>query len=104
MSRAGLYGTLGHAAKLVAAMTNVVQLRPVVHPIGQGVATTAARDATAIAGLLTGMIDRVESLGAQIAVLDRAPLQIERIVQSLLDAATALEQAVDALLDGDEGR
>ena len=88
------------SAKLAAAMTNVVQLRPAVRAGDQSVTTTAARDATALVGLLTGMIEQVEGAGAQVALLDRPGLQIERTIQALLDAATALEQATDALLDG----
>ena len=89
---------------MAAAMTNVVQLRPGVGPGDQSVVTTAARDATALDGLLAGMIERIESAGAQVAVLDRPPLLIERTIQALLDATMALEQAADALLDGDENR
>lgn len=85
-------------------MTNVVPLRPGFRLGDQAVTTTAARDATAIVGLLSAMIERIESAGAQVAVLNRPPLQIERTVQALLDATTALEQAADVLLDGDEDR
>jgi|1185.fasta_scaffold442777_2 hypothetical protein len=98
-----LYRSGRRSAKLTA-MTNVVQLRPGVWPSDQSLVTTAARDATPLVGLLIGMIERVEGVGAQAALLDRPPLQIERIVQALLDAATALEQATDALLDGDDDR
>jgi hypothetical protein len=99
-----LYRCSGRPVKLAAAMTNVVQLRPGVGSGDQSMTMTAARDATALVGLLSGMIERIESAGAQIVVLDRPPLQIERTIQALLDATTALEQAVDALLDGDEDR
>ena len=99
-----LYRCSGRPVKLAAAMTNVVQLRPGVGSGDQSVTMTPARDATALAGLLAGMIERIESAGAQIVVLDRPPFQIERTIQALLDATTALEQATDALLDGDEDR
>lgn len=89
-------------AKLALAMTNVVQLRPAVQPGDRAVTTTASRDATAVVGLLAAMIERIESAGARIVVLDRPPLQIERAVQALLDASTALEQAADALLDDED--
>lgn len=99
-----LFRHRGRSVKLAAAMTNVVQLRPGVGLGDQSVTTTAARDATAIVGLLTGMIERIESAGAQVAVLDRPPLQIERTIQALLDATTSLEHAADALLHGAEDR
>jgi hypothetical protein len=104
MARMRLFRRSGRPVKLAAAMTNVVQLRPGVGSGDQSVTMTAARDATALVGLLAGMIERIESAGAQIAVLDRPPFQIERTIQALLDATTALEQAADALLDGDEDR
>lgn len=47
------------------------------------------------------MIERIEIAGAQVALLDRPALQIERAIQALLDAATALEQAAGALRDGE---
>ncbi len=104
MGRMRLYRRSGRPVKLAAAMTNVVQLRPSVGPGDQSVTTIAARGATAIVGLLTGIIERIEIAGAQVAVLDWPPLQIERAIQALLDATTSLEHAADALLDGDEDR
>ena len=92
----------GRSGKLAAAMTNVVPLRPGAWPDGLGVTTTAARDATALVGRLACLVDQIESAGAQVALLDRPALQIERAIQMLFDAATALEQATDVLIEGDE--
>ena len=96
MGRLRLYRFGGRSARLATAMTNVVELRP-----GRPGDPTAValRDDAVLFGLLTGMIERIEGFGAQVTLLDRSPLQIERTVQALLDAATALEQAADALAD-----
>jgi len=96
MGRARPYRFGRRSAKLATAMTNVVEMRP-----GRPGGPTAAalRDDAVLFGLLTGMIERIEGFGAQVTLLDRSPLQIERTVQALLDAATALEQAADALAD-----
>jgi hypothetical protein len=83
-------------------MTNVVELRP--GRPGDPTAAAALRSDAVLVGLLNGMIERIEGVGAQVALLNRSPLQIERTVQALLDAATALEQAADMLTDGRESR
>ncbi len=81
-------------------MTNVIPLRPV-RPTPGGAAPDGAPDPASLPGLLSGMIERIEIAGAQVALLDRPALQIERTIQALLDAATALEQAAGALRDGE---
>lgn len=83
-------------------MTNVVELRP--GRPGDPTAAAALLNDAVLVGLLTGLIERIEGVGAQVTLLDRSPLQIERTVQALLDAATALEQAADVLTDGGEIR
>jgi len=102
MGRRRLYRFGGRSARLATAMTNVVELRPG-HP-GDPTAAAALRSDAVLVGLLNGMIERIEGVGAQVALLNRSPLQIERTVQALLDAATALEQAADMLTDGREIR
>ena len=102
MGRARLYRRGGRSARLAAAMTNVVPLRPGAWPDGQGVTTTAARDATALVGLLTCLTEQIEGAGARVALLDRPALQIERVIQALFDATSALEQATDVLVESED--
>ena len=89
-------------AESARIMTNVIPLRPRRPAPEPDVVTAAPWDRTALVGALACMIEQVEIAGAQVAVLDRPALQVERIIQFLMDATTSLECAVDALVDGYE--
>lgn len=56
----------------------------------------------ALTAELIEMIDQVRELTGRVAALPGPALQVEQTAQHLLDAATALECAADALTEGGE--
>jgi hypothetical protein len=65
-------------------------------------ATTAVEERAALAADLIELIDRVREATERAAALPGPSLQIEQSAQHLLDAATALEHAIDAVTEGGE--
>jgi hypothetical protein len=63
---------------------------------------SAGEERAALAADLIDLIDRVREATARAAALPGPSLLVEQTAQHLLDAATALEQATDALTDGGE--
>ncbi len=68
----------------------------------QPAATGAAEERAALAADLIDLIERVRDITERAAVLAGPPLRVEQTAQHILDAATALERATDALTDGGE--
>ncbi|MCB5174987.1 MULTISPECIES: hypothetical protein [Microvirga] len=65
-------------------------------------ATPAEEERAALAADLIEMIDRVRELTERVVALPGPGLQVEQTAQHLLDAATALECATEALTEGGE--
>jgi hypothetical protein len=65
-------------------------------------AGSAEEERAALAADLIDMIERVRGATGCAAALPGPSLQVEHTAQHLLDAATALEHAVDALTEGGE--
>ena len=63
---------------------------------------SAEEERAALAAELIEMIDQVRELTGRVAGLPGPTLQVEQTAQNLLDAATALECATDALTEGGE--
>jgi len=66
------------------------------------VGASADEERAALAAELIEMIDQVRELTGRVAALPGPSLQVEQTAQHLLDAATALECATDALTEGGE--
>ena len=60
----------------------------------------AGSDVAAVAGDLLHVLDQLEALVARAAEMDRPRLEVERSVQHLLDAISAVERASDCLGEG----
>lgn len=76
-------------------MTNVVPLKP----RGMGREAALARETAALVGDLVGLMDQIRAVAERSANLTHPPAKIERTVQSLLDAVSALEHATETLTD-----
>jgi hypothetical protein len=63
---------------------------------------SADEERAALAGALVDLMDRVREATARAAALSGPSLQIEQTAQHLLDAATSIEEAMDALTEGGE--
>ncbi|WP_096487784.1 hypothetical protein [Methylorubrum populi] len=57
-------------------------------------------DVAAVAGDLLVVLDQLEGLVARAAHMDRPRIEVERSVQHLLDAISAVERASDTLGEG----
>jgi hypothetical protein len=82
-------------------VSNVVPLRP--HAAETLAARHAGARATgALVSDLVAVVAQLREAGAQAAGLPRPPIEIERTVQHILDAVTAVERALDTATDGGE--
>ncbi len=78
-------------------MSNVVPFRRPQKP------TTPARcDVIAVADDLFMVLDNLQALVERAALMNRPALEVERTVQNLLDAVSAVERAVDCIGEGNE--
>jgi hypothetical protein len=65
-------------------------------------ASPAEEERAALAADLIALIDQVREVTGRVAILPGPRLHVEQTAQHLLDAATALESAADALTEGGE--
>jgi hypothetical protein len=79
------------------AMSNVVPFlrRPPAPP-------AAVYDVVAVADDLFALLEQLEVVSARAASMGRPAREVERTVQNLLDAVTAVERALDCIGEGDE--
>lgn len=79
------------------AMSNVVPFlrRPPAPP-------PAVTDVVAVADDLFALLEQLEAVSARAASMGRPAREVERTVQNLLDAVTAVERALDCIGEGDE--
>lgn len=80
------------------AMTNVVPLRLRALPDHAAL----AREADAAAAELMALVDELRAISGRVAALRQPGLPVERTVQHLLDAVTAVERAAEAVGHGAE--
>ena len=59
-------------------------------------------DVVAVADDLFALLEQLEIVGARAAAMGRPAREVERTVQNLLDAVTAVERALDCIGEGDE--
>ncbi|MBX9931707.1 MAG: hypothetical protein K2Y56_09250 [Methylobacterium sp.] len=76
-------------------MSNVLQFR-------RPTPAVAETDVVAVADDLFGLLDQLQALSARAALMGRPTREVERTVQNLLDAVTAVERALDCLGEGEE--
>lgn len=79
----------------MAAMSNVV-------PFRRPEATETRGDVVAVADDLFALLDQLQDLSARAAQMGRPTREVERTVQNLLDAVTAVERALDCIGEGEE--
>ena len=77
-------------------MSNVLPFRP-----RTTVQQLARCEVVAVAGDLLALLDQLEDLSARAAAMGRPPLEVERTVQHLLDAVSAVERALDCVGEGE---
>lgn len=79
------------------AMSNVVPFlrRPPAPP-------AVVTDVVAVADDLFALLEQLEAVSARAAGMGRPAREVERTVQNLLDAVTAVERALDCIGEGDE--
>ena len=78
-------------------MSNVVPFRrPAARPLPERC------DVVAVADDLFAVIDELRGLAERAALMRRPAIEVERTVQNLLDAITAVERAVDCIGEGSE--
>lgn len=78
-------------------MSNVVPFRR-----RQPIAQVARCEVVAVAGDLLDILEQLEDLSGRAAAMGRPPREVERTVQNILDAVTAVERALDCVGEGDE--
>ncbi|AWN42496.1 hypothetical protein U8607_16825 [Methylobacterium durans] len=78
-------------------MSNVLPFRQ-----RQPAVQLARCEVVAVAGDLLDVLEQLEALSARAAAMGRPPLEVERTVQNLLDAVSAVERALDCIGEGDE--
>ncbi|MGU3538373.1 hypothetical protein [Methylobacterium sp. A54F] len=78
-------------------MSNVLTFRQ-----RQPAAQLARCEVVAVAGDLLGLLEQLEDVSARAAAMGRPSLEVQRTVQHLLDAVTAVERALDCIGEGDE--
>lgn len=59
-------------------------------------------DVVAVADDLFALLDHLQATSARAASMARPAREVERTVQNLLDAVTAVERALDCIGEGDE--
>ena len=82
-------------------MTNVIPWRPRDASLAEA-AGDPAREVAALASDLVSLAEQVRAASLRASELQRPALQVERTVQALLDAVTALERGADVLTDEGE--
>ncbi|MGV7033901.1 hypothetical protein [Methylobacterium symbioticum] len=78
-------------------MSNVVPFRQ-----RQPVAQLARCEVVAVAGDLLTLLEQLEDVCARAAATGRPALEVERTVQHLLDAVSAVERALDCIGEGEQ--
>lgn len=78
-------------------MSNVLPFRP-----RQAVATLARCEVVAVAGDLLSLLEQLEDVSARASAMGRPTLEVERTVQHLLDAVSAVERALDCIGEGEQ--
>ena len=76
-------------------MSNVLPFR---RPLSA--ASRAGCDVVSVADDLFAVLDQLQDLARRAALMDRPAIEVERTVQNLLDAAGAVERAVDCIGEG----
>lgn len=78
-------------------MSNVVPFRP------RPTVTRLARcEVVTVAGDLLALLEQLEDVSARAAAMGRPALEVERTVQHLLDAVSAVERALDCIGEGEQ--
>ena len=78
-------------------MSNVLPFHP------RRPAQTLARcEVVAVAADLLTLLDQLEDVSARAAAMGRPALEVERTVQHLLDAVSAVERALDCIGEGEQ--
>ncbi len=78
-------------------MSNVLPFRP-----RPAVATLARCEVVAVAGDLLTLLEQLEDVSARAACHRPPPIEVERTVQHLLDAISAVERALDCVGEGEQ--
>ncbi|MCJ2008045.1 hypothetical protein MKK70_01030 [Methylobacterium sp. E-041] len=78
-------------------MSNVLPFRPRT-PVQQ----LARCEVVAVAGDLLTLLEQLEDVSARAAAMGRPALEVERTVQHLLDAVSAVERALDCIGEGEQ--
>lgn len=79
------------------AMSNVLPFRP-----RPAVASLARCEVVAVAGDLLTLLEQLEDVSARASATGRPPIEVERTVQHLLDAISAVERALDCIGEGEQ--
>ncbi|MCJ2073553.1 hypothetical protein MKK75_33005 [Methylobacterium sp. J-030] len=78
-------------------MSNVLPFRP-----RPSVARLARCEVVTVAGDLLELLERLEDVSARAAAMGRPAREVERTVQHLLDAVSAVERALDCIGEGEQ--
>ncbi len=78
-------------------MSNILPFRP-----RPAVATLARCEVVAVAGDLLVLLEQLEDVSARAAAMGRPAKEVERTVQHLLDAVSAVEHALDCIGEGEQ--
>ncbi|WP_342106740.1 hypothetical protein [Methylobacterium sp. SI9] len=78
-------------------MSNVLPFRP-----RANVARLARCEVVTVAGDLLALLDQLEDVGARAAAMGRPAREVERTVQHLMDAVSAVERALDCIGEGEQ--
>ncbi|MCJ2062537.1 hypothetical protein MKK63_07440 [Methylobacterium sp. J-088] len=78
-------------------MSNVLPFRP-----RANVARLARCEVVTVAGDLLELLDQLEDVSARAAAMGRPAREVERTVQNLLDAVSAVERALDCIGEGEQ--
>jgi len=78
-------------------MSNVLPFRP------RPTVTRLARcEVVTVAGDLLTLLEQLEDVSARAAAMGRPAFEVERTVQHLLDAVSAVERALDCIGEGEQ--
>jgi len=78
-------------------MSNVLPFRP-----RANVARLARCEVVTVAGDLLELLDQLEDVSARAAAMGRPAREVERTVQHLLNAVSAVERALDCIGEGEQ--
>jgi hypothetical protein len=78
-------------------MSNVLPFRP-----RANVARLARCEVVTVAGDLLELLEQLEDVSARAAAMGRPAREVERTVQHLLDAVSAVERALDCIGEGEQ--